>query len=103
MSYEVEKAVRVKLYVDGQPTVFAYPRTDGGEGPEPGTTAFKNGKTITKSMIEHFKPGDITKYTVVIWLEGPDPECLDNIIGGKFKVDMAMEVVLDEDSNKIKR
>ena len=54
MTYEVEKAVRVRLYVDekydeknpennsGDYVDYAYARTDGGKGPEPGTTAFQN-------------------------------------------------------------
>lgn len=100
MTQETEKAVRVRLYVDGDPTDYAYPRTDGVEGPEPGTTAFQSGNTIVKKMIEHFKPGDTTKYTVVIWIEGPDPECVDKIIGGEFKIDMAMSIVaIEEDES----
>lgn len=95
MTYEIEKAVRVRLYVDGQPTDFAYARTDGAEGPEPGTTAFQGGNTIVKKTIEKFNPGDVTKYTVVIWLEGNDPDCVDKIIGGVFKIDMAMSVITD--------
>ena len=97
MTFEVEKAVRVRLYVDGVPTDYAYARTDGIEGPEPGTTAFQTGNTIVKKFIENFKPGDITKYTVVIWLEGPDPDCVDKIIGGEFKIDMRMEVTGGEE------
>ena len=92
MTFEVEKAVRVRLYINGEYVDYAYARTDGIEGPEPGTTAFQTGNTIVKKFIENFKPGDITKYTVVIWLEGPDPDCVDKIIGGEFKIDMRMEV-----------
>jgi hypothetical protein len=99
MTFEIEKAVRVRLYVDGVPTDYAYARTDGVEGPEPGTTAFQSGNTIVKQMVHDFKPGDVTKYTVVIWLEGPDPDCVDKIIGGEFKIDMVMEVV-DTEVNK---
>ena len=106
MTFEVEKAVRVRLFVDekydpenrdGTMVDYAYARTDGIEGPEPGTTAFQTGNTIVKKFIENFKPGDITKYTVVIWLEGPDPDCVDKIIGGEFKVDMRMEVTGGEE------
>lgn len=103
MTYEIEKAVRIRFFVDGVPVDYAYPRTDGIEGPEPGTTAFLNEKTIVRDQIAHFKPGDKTKYTVVIWLEGNDPECIDNIIGGKFKIDMSMEVVTVEDNEEVKR
>ncbi len=93
MTKEIEQAIRVRLYVNGEYVDYAYPRTDGGEGPEPGTTAFQGGKTIVKKNITNFKPGDVTKYTIVMWIHGPDPECVDKIRGGQFKIDMAMEVI----------
>ena len=93
MTLDIEKAVRVRLYVDGEYVDYAYARTDGIEGPEPGTTAFQTGDTIVKKIIQNFAPGDITKYTVVIWLEGNDPDCVNKIMGGEFKIDMVMEVV----------
>ena len=103
----VGKAVRIRLFVDDflydedpiHSADYAWPRTDGGEGAEPGTIPFYSGNTVVKDTIEHFAPGDITQYTVVIWLEGPDPECIDNILGGEFKVDMIMNVTKDETEN----
>ena len=92
MTYDIEKAVRIRLYVDGEYEDYAYPRTDGVEGPEPGTVAFQSGNTVVKKNIENFAPGDVTRYTVVIWLEGNDPECVNKILGGQMKVDMAMEI-----------
>ena len=100
MTLGIEKAVRIRLYVDGVYTDFAYARTDGVEGPEPGTTAFQTGNTVVKKIIQNFAPGDITKYTVVIWLEGNDPDCVDKILGGEFKIDMAMEVVSPSEQDK---
>ena len=100
MTLDIEKACRIRLYVNGEYVDYAYPRTDGGSGPEPGTTAFQLNDVVVKKNIEHFKPGDMTKFTVVIWLEGWDPECVNNIIGGEMKVDMAMEVVYDETQGK---
>ena len=97
MTYEIEKAVRIRLYVDGEYVDYAYARTDGVEGPEPGTTAFASGNTVVNKEIQHFKPGDVTKYTVVIWLEGNDPDCVDKILGGVFKVDMSISVLTPED------
>ncbi len=102
MTLDIEKAARIRLYVNGEYTDYAYPRTDGIEGPEPGTTAFLSSTIVCKNKIENFGPGDVTKYTVVIWLEGNDPECVDRILGGEMKVDMAMDVALDaslEDQN----
>lgn len=92
MTKDIEKAVRVRLYLDGEYVDYAYPRTDGTEGAEPNTEKFFAGETITWGSIRKFKPGDMTKYTVVIWLEGDDPECVDAIIGGEFKIDMTMTV-----------
>lgn len=100
MTYEIEKAARVRLYVNGEYVDYAYPRTDGIEGPEPGTTAFQSATTIVRKTIEDFQPGDITKYTVVIWLEGPDPDCVDKILGGTFKIDMAMTVISSSDDDE---
>ena len=31
---------------------------------------------------------DKIKYTIVLWIEGSDLECNDNILGGEFKVQM---------------
>ena len=98
MSFEIEKACRIRLYVDGEYVDYAYARTDGVDGPEPGTTPFQSGNTVVKKNVTDFRPGDKTKYTVVIWLEGNDPECVDKILGGQMKVDMYMEILKDDEA-----
>lgn len=100
MTKDIEKAVRVRIYINGEYIDYAYPRTDGIEGPEPGTTAFYQGDTIAFGSFEEFKPGDMTKFTVVIWLEGDDPDCVNAIIGGEFKIDMALTVTHVEDESE---
>ena len=97
MTKEIEKAVRIRFYVDGKYVDYAYPRTDGIKGPEPGTKQFQSGNTVVRDTVSHFKPGDKTKFTVVIWLEGNDPDCVDKILGGKFKIDMSISVLTPED------
>ena len=42
----------------------------------------------------------MTKYTIIVWLEGNDPDCTDDIIGGEFKIDMEMEI-LETDEEKV--
>ena len=37
---------------------------------------------------ESFNPGDIDKFTIVIYLEGDDPDCVDALIGGEMKMHM---------------
>ena len=41
---------------------------------------------------EKFKSKDKDKYTVVIWLEGNDPDCVDDIIGGTLKLSMDFKI-----------
>ncbi len=96
MTYDIEKAVRVRLYVDGIPTTYARTASDGS-GAEPGTVEFESESIIARGQIDDFAPNSQTKFTVVIWLEGNDPDCIDNIIGGEFKIDMSMSIVGIED------
>ena len=46
------------------------------------TTPFASEKVVTTGFREGIKDGEYDKYTVVIWYEGEDPECTDDIIGG---------------------
>ena len=92
MTQEIEKAVRVRLYINGEYTDYARTRTDG-LGPEPGTTEFLTETIIVRGQLSDYKPEDVTKFTVVIWLEGDDPDCVDSIIGGQFKVDMNFSIL----------
>jgi hypothetical protein len=36
---------------------------------------------------------EVHKYTVVIWLEGDDPDCTNDCIGGHLGVDMQFQLV----------
>lgn len=38
------------------------------------------------------RPGDVHKYTVVLWLEGDDPECTDAMIGGQIGMTFQFEL-----------
>ncbi|HBR31144.1 MAG TPA: hypothetical protein DD733_03565 [Clostridiales bacterium] len=88
----IEKAVRVRLYVNGESVDYARTKTDG-TGPELGTVEFLTESIITRKNIYDFNPDEYVKFTVVIWLEGDDPECVDSIIGGQFKIDMIINIL----------
>lgn len=47
---------------------------------------------------EGVAPGDVHKYTVVIWLEGDDPDCTDDLIGGHVGMDFYFQLIEEEDS-----
>jgi len=83
----VDTAVRVMIYRNGEKTVYAKLNTETNE-PEPNTKAFVSDLVPVSEKVENFKVGDIDKYTIVLWLEGDDPDCTNNIIGGEIKMHM---------------
>lgn len=74
----VEKAARVRVYRNGEPTTYAATAADGN--PEPNTEPFASKDVVTTISHANFRVGDVDKYTVVIWLDGDDPECVDKIL-----------------------
>lgn len=108
----VDAAVRVRIYfnadyykaesdtynLSGAYTEYAKPKTGGNGQPEvdPGNrvmTNFYSNDVVATQRVSAFKPGDVAKMTVVIWLEGEDPDCTDDVLGGRFKTDMDIEIV----------
>ena len=63
-------------------------RYRSGGIPEKDTVSFASDTLVVMDHVEKFSPGDKNKYTVVLWLEGSDPECTDNILGGEIKIHM---------------
>jgi hypothetical protein len=85
----VDLAIRIRLYRDGQDVTYAKIGEDGM--PEVGTVPFM-GKTVFSNTNKKVDPGKTIKYTLVIWLEGDDPECLDNLRGGAVSMSMTFSV-----------
>ena len=53
------------------------------------TEPFASDRTICTGLREDFEHDGMDKFTVVIWLEGEDPECVDQIIGGELELAMS--------------
>ena len=47
---------------------------------------FVDSKTVFNTEVEGLEPGATDKYTIVMWIEGEDPECLDVIRDGYVKL-----------------
>lgn len=82
----VDEAVRVRVYKNGEYETYAKVGANGQ--PEKHTIPFESDTLVKMDHVENFKPGDKIKYTIVFWLEGSDPECTDNILGGEIKMHM---------------
>lgn len=48
---------------------------------------FESEDVITSGVFENVPPGAVQKYTIVVWIEGDDPDCTNEIIGGHFGVE----------------
>ena len=83
----VDKAIRVMVYRNGERKIYAKPNGATGEA-EFETTKFYSNREIMVEGRKDFKPGDIDKFTIVIYLEGDDPDCIDELIGGEMKMHM---------------
>ena len=82
----VDSAVRIRIYKNGEYVTYA--KIGGNGNAEPDKVPFQDDGTVAIRHNPNFKPGDIDKYTLVLWVEGSDPDCTDNILGGEFKVEM---------------
>lgn len=82
----VDDAIRIRIYRNGEYQTYAKLGANGQ--PENGTIPFQEDKLAVRSHVENFQPGALDRYTIVLWIEGNDPDCTDNILGGEFKVHM---------------
>ena len=61
---------------------------------------FLSSTAVAGGTITGVEPMESHKYTVVIWLEGDDPDCVDDLIGGHAGMDMNFTLLdekIDED------
>ena len=86
-----DEAIRIMIYVNDEKTVYAKGNSIDGK-PEPGTTKFRDDEdgTIILEQRKDMKSGDLDKITVVVWVEGDDPECVNAIIGGHVRLHMKL-------------
>ena len=95
-----DEACRVMVYKNGAAEIYAKGKYDNRDEAEQDTTKFIDDKVIMTTKTEKFKPGDVDKYTIVVWIEGNDSECIDEIRDGWVRMKMLFEVPDDEDTTK---
>lgn len=86
-------------------TIYAKPNEITGEnegGTAEPTEKFNNSKDLVLKQRQGMKSGDIDKFTIVIFLEGDDPDCTDELIGGEMKMHMDItEEHINEGENNV--
>ena len=87
----VDKAIRIMIIRNDEKIIYAKANVTTGEAEIVGdeiTTKFYNDKELILKQRENMQPGEIDKFTIVIFLEGDDPDCTDELIGGEMKMHM---------------
>ncbi len=63
--------------------------------------SFESENIVVSGLVKGLKPMEIRKYTVVIWLEGDDPDCTNELIGGHLGAEVQFQLVeSDSDGTK---
>ncbi len=96
-----EKAVRIALWRNGERTIYAAPAADGGS--EEGCENFVTDELVCSFVQKDFLVGNVDRYTVVIWLEGEDPECVDAIVGGSVEFEMRISAYNEDDTTLLQK
>lgn len=92
-----EKAVRIAVWRNGEKVVYAAPAKDGEA--EKGCKNFLSDNVIYEYNEQEFLVGNVDKYTIAVWMEGDDPECVDSIIGGSVEMSMNIDTDFDDDTS----
>ncbi len=115
----IENAVWVMLYHNGRQQIFAMEGKDGEAESQQAmyefpfqedalvpetysydetsgkyrltTKPFATSNVVAMAQREGIAPEEIDKFTVVIWLEGEDPECVNDILGGSIEMMMKLK------------
>lgn len=60
---------------------------------------FVSNSVVAEGVRRDMVPMEIHKYTVVIWLEGDDPDCTNELIGGHLGLEIYMSMLDEEDES----
>lgn len=88
----VDEAIRVAVYINGEKMVYGKTKSNGSGKESDCDSEFLSSTIVMETKHEKFEPKAKDKYTVVIWLEGNDPDCVDDIIGGTLKLGMDFKI-----------
>lgn len=54
---------------------------------------FESDTRVCTDTFKSFRPGDVKKYTIMIWLEGWDEDCDNSVMGGSLRMEMTFNIV----------
>lgn len=93
VTQRIDEAIRVAVYVNGEKTVYGKTKSNGSGKESDCDSEFLSSTIVMRNTREGLEPQEKDKYTIVIWLEGNDPDCLNDLIGGTMKLGMDFKIV----------
>lgn len=83
----VDEAIRIMVIRNGEEVVYAKKSAIDGSAEE-GTKKFVSKSIAVLEQRKRLKANAKDRFTVVVWLEGDDPECTNALLGGEIKMHM---------------
>ena len=83
----VDEAIRIMIFHNGKRTVYAKKSKVTGKAEE-GTKEFVSDEIAVLEQRKNFKPNSKDRVTIVVYIEGDDPECKNDLLGGEIKMHM---------------
>ena len=83
----VDEAIRIMIIRNGKEVVYAKKNRVTGKA-ESGTKKFVSKSVAVLEQRKNFKPNTKDKFTIVVWIEGDDPQCKNDLLGGEIKMHM---------------
>jgi hypothetical protein len=91
----LDRAIRVLIIEDDQETMYMRPdeisHTDYPDD-YPRSTHFLTDRMVARVNITNFRPNQVKKFSVIIWIEIYDPDTTDEILGGMIRMEMVFSV-----------
>ena len=85
----IEDDVKETIYMKSD----SAPKNDCDHTPDDLCQDFLSDSYICKSQIESFRPNEVKKFSVIIWLEGWDEDCTNDKMGGQMRMEMVFSIV----------
>lgn len=98
----VDEAIRIMIFRNGKQTIYGKVNADTKKE-EAGTKRFYSNEIPVLEERAKMAPKAVDKFTIVVFLEGDDPDCLNNLIGGEIKMHMDIIESHIEESNNGKK
>lgn len=86
---EDEDVDNINMYMKKDTVPFEY----NPKNPEAKIFYNEDEGVVFSEIIEDFQPGVIKKYTVIIYIEGNDPDCGDDLMGGLIKTTFRFQIL----------